>query len=68
VAHPEWGQQVAAMVVPDGEIRGDEIATYLRERLAGYKIPRIVQFVDALPLTGSGKVERKAVKAALENQ
>ena len=68
VAHPEWGQQVAAMIVADGEISGDEIAAYLRGRLAGYKIPRIVRFAEALPLTGSGKIERKSVKAILERQ
>ncbi len=68
LAHPEWGQQVAAMVVAEGDVAPDEIAAYLRARLAGYKIPRIVRFVDALPLTGSGKIERKTVKGMLERQ
>jgi o-succinylbenzoate---CoA ligase len=66
VPHPEWGQQVAAMIVADEKADPDEIAAYLRGRLAGYKIPRIVRLVDALPLTGSEKIERKTVKAMLE--
>ena len=65
VAHPEWGQQVAAMIVTDGEVDLDQIAADLRGKLAGYKIPRIVRVVDALPLTGSGKIARKAVAEAL---
>jgi O-succinylbenzoic acid--CoA ligase len=65
VAHPEWGQQVAAMLVADGAVDLAEVAAYLRGRLAGYKIPRIVRLVDMLPLTGSGKVARKVVAEAL---
>lgn len=65
VAHPEWGQQVAAMVVAGGETSSEALTAYLREKLAGYKIPRIVRFVDALPLTGSGKIARKTVAEAL---
>jgi O-succinylbenzoic acid--CoA ligase len=68
VAHPEWGQQVAAMLVAVGAVDRTEVAAYLRGRLAGYKIPRIMRIVDALPLTGSGKIARKAVAEALSQE
>lgn len=68
--HDEWGQQVAAMVVtrPHEVITSDELSTYLRERLAGYKRPRIVEFVEELPLTGSGKINRSEVVRLLSAQ
>jgi O-succinylbenzoic acid--CoA ligase len=58
--HAEWGQQVAAMVVlnPGGDAGEEALLAFCRERLAGYKLPRRVVFVDALPLTASGKVAR----------
>lgn len=63
IQNAEWGQQVAAAVVlrPEASLRDTELIAYLRTRLAGYKLPRVIKFIDALPLTGSGKIERKAV-------
>ncbi|MEO0598113.1 MAG: o-succinylbenzoate--CoA ligase [Chloroflexota bacterium] len=61
---PEWGQRVAAAIVVEAgaTLSQDEVESYSREHLAGYKIPRIVRFVESLPLTGSGKVQRPAVR------
>lgn len=61
--HPEWGEQVAALVVlaEDESINAADLRAYCRERLAGYKQPRFIAFADSLPLTGSGKIERRAV-------
>jgi len=39
-----------------------EIIAHCRENLAPYKIPRIVEFVDAIPLTAVGKVDKKALR------
>ena len=36
--------------------RGDELIAYCRERLAHYKVPKRVRFVDALPLNAMNKV------------
>ncbi len=60
---PEWGQRVAAAIVCSKGTTEDEIITYAREHLAGYKVPRVIMFVDAFPQTASGKVQRKAVVA-----
>ncbi|GAA0657852.1 o-succinylbenzoate--CoA ligase [Salarchaeum japonicum] len=62
---PEWGERVAALVVPEGETDADEIRAFCRERLAGYKVPRTVAFADDLPRTASGTVDRAAVREAL---
>ena len=61
--HPDWGKQVAAIVVlHDGaSLSADELLEYSRLHLAGYKQPRAIFFSDTLPLTGSGKVQRKKV-------
>ena len=39
-----------------------EINTFAKERLALYKIPRVIEFVDALPKTVSGKIRRKQIR------
>jgi o-succinylbenzoate---CoA ligase len=63
IPHPEWGQQVAAAVTlrEDAVLTEDDLITFCRVRLAGYKIPRRVCFVDELPQTASGKIARSAV-------
>ena len=54
------GETVKAIVVLRAEARGkttaDDITTWARDNMAAYKVPRLVQFVDALPKSGSGKV------------
>jgi O-succinylbenzoic acid--CoA ligase len=59
----EWGQQVAAVIVLKSEMTTNEVdlTAFCREQLAGYKIPRRFRFVESLPKTASGKIERKAV-------
>ena len=56
--HPDWGETVAAIVVgaKDSGINEDQIKTFLSDKLAKYKIPRMFKFVEALPHTPSGKV------------
>lgn len=67
---PEWGQRVAAAVVlrPGVQATPAELEAHCRAHLAGYKVPRVIQFVAALPQTASGKVRRPAVKALLQQQ
>ena len=58
--HDEWGQQVSAMVVGSfGQpLEPEALIRWMRERLAGYKCPRVIDVVDELPRTPSGKVKR----------
>ncbi len=56
---PRRGETVKAVVVPAGgrqEASAEEIIAWARERLAAYKCPRIVEFVEELPKSGSGKI------------
>lgn len=54
------GETVKAVVVPRAGARGsltaEQIEQWAREKMAAYKVPRVVEFVDALPKSGSGKV------------
>ncbi|MFY9887532.1 MAG: AMP-binding protein [Streptosporangiaceae bacterium] len=61
----EWGEIVHATVVlaPGSELTGDQIKTFGKEHLAGYKVPRSVDFVDELPRTGSGKILKRQLRA-----
>ncbi len=61
IPNAEWGQQVGAAVVLRGETDAETLAAFLRETLAGYKVPRRWLFIDALPLTASGKIARAEV-------
>jgi fatty-acyl-CoA synthase len=66
VPHPTRGENVAAFVVRRDEHCGDaELVRYCRERLASYKVPRHIVFCGEgeLPVLGSGKVNKQALRA-----
>jgi acyl-CoA synthetase (AMP-forming)/AMP-acid ligase II len=65
VPSQEWGEAVHATVVlaPGSALTGEEITAYAREHLAGYKVPRSVDFTDELPRTGSGKLLKRQLRA-----
>jgi acyl-CoA synthetase (AMP-forming)/AMP-acid ligase II len=55
----KWGELVTALVVPDGDdVTSDELISHCRTALAGYKCPKRVDFVDALPRTATGKLQK----------
>jgi long-chain acyl-CoA synthetase len=61
------GEEVVAFVAlnaPDA-VSAAELVDWSRQRIGGYKYPREVQFVDAMPLTAVGKLDRKALRARL---
>jgi fatty-acyl-CoA synthase len=60
----EFGQRLkAVVVVRDGaSVSEDEIKTHVKSNLAGYKVPRDVEFVDELPRTSTGKVLKRELK------
>jgi acyl-CoA synthetase (AMP-forming)/AMP-acid ligase II len=59
-----WGEIVHAVVVaaPNAQIDPAELQAHVRERLANYKVPRSVDIVDELPLSGAGKVLKREVR------
>jgi acyl-CoA synthetase (AMP-forming)/AMP-acid ligase II len=64
VEDEQFGQRLKAVVVlRDGASVGeDEIKTHVKSNLAGYKVPREVEFVDELPRTSTGKVLKRALR------
>jgi acyl-CoA synthetase (AMP-forming)/AMP-acid ligase II len=64
VPDEKWGEVGKALVVPvpDSGVTADEILAYARERLAGFKIPRSVDFVEAIPRNASGKVLKRELR------
>ena len=66
IPDPEWGQSVAAVVVSNAtELTEPDLIGFCRKRLAGYKLPRAMRFVDHLPQTASGKIDREAARGLL---
>ena len=67
VPDDEWGQRIAAVVVPRPGVSLDaaEVQDFARRSLRGSKTPEIVSFVDALPFTETGKLLRRVVQADL---
>jgi long-chain acyl-CoA synthetase len=58
------GELAKAYVVlkPDMTATSDELVAHSREHLAAYKVPRIVQFVEQVPITASGKIVRRLLE------
>lgn len=58
IPDPAWGEAVHACVVlrPDADCTAEALISHSRQLIAAYKCPRSVAFLDALPLSGAGKV------------
>jgi long-chain acyl-CoA synthetase len=68
VPSDEWGEAVKVVVTLNpghepGEALAAEILAFARERLAGFKIPRSIDFVEELPRSPAGKIQRGKVRA-----
>ncbi len=61
----EWGEVVHATVVRSAgsSLTAAQVTAFARENLAGYKVPRSVDFTGELPRTGSGKVLKRQLRA-----
>ncbi len=64
VPDEEWGEAVKAMVVKaaDQEVEEAELIAFARERIAGYKVPKSIDFVEALPRNPSGKILKREMR------
>lgn len=60
-----WGEAVHAVVVPHpgANIEREELLDWARARIAGYKLPRTMETVSALPKNAAGKILRREVRA-----
>ena len=64
VPDSRWGEAVKAVVVkkPGAEVSAEDVIAHARGRIAGYKLPKSVDFVDALPRNPTGKVLRRELR------
>jgi long-chain acyl-CoA synthetase len=65
IPHDRWGETPCAKVVrvADSQMTADQLLAYCRERLAGFKCPTSIQWIDQLPRSPSGKVLKKDLRA-----
>ena len=68
LADDTWGEAVHAAVVCDKQsaLSSEELRAWCKSRMSGYKVPKAIHFMDALPRNAMGKVTKQAVKALLE--
>jgi long-chain acyl-CoA synthetase len=65
VKHESHGEEVKAVLAlkPGASATPEEIIAYCKEKLAAYKYPRIVEFLDTLPKTATGKILKRELRA-----
>ncbi len=61
VPHDSHGEEIKAVVIRNegAEITEGELVAWSKDQMAGYKYPRIIEFVDALPMTATGKILKR---------
>ncbi|WP_435822695.1 fatty acyl-CoA synthetase [Microbispora bryophytorum] len=64
VRHPSWIEAVVAIIVtkPGTAVTEEELRAHVRTRLAAFKVPKAVAFVDALPKNPSGKILKRELR------
>ncbi|MDE0158169.1 MAG: malonyl-CoA synthase [Gammaproteobacteria bacterium] len=64
VPHPDFGEAVVAVIVcaPGATLNADQVTAHAKDRLAGYKAPKHVAFVDELPRNTMGKVQKNLLR------
>lgn len=64
IPHERWGETVCAVIETDEEaaVDGEEIIAFCKERLASFKKPTVVEVVDQIPRTATGKVQKFVLK------
>ena len=68
--HPRWDERPVALIVRagDGEIGTEAVIAHCATRFAKWQLPDDVLFVDSIPLTSTGKMDKKTVRARLERE
>ncbi|NWG01884.1 MAG: long-chain-fatty-acid--CoA ligase, partial [Syntrophaceae bacterium] len=64
VPDPKWGEAVKGIVVlkPGKKATQEEIIQFCKEKMAHYKAPKSIDFIETLPKTGSGKIHKKGLR------
>jgi fatty-acyl-CoA synthase len=69
IPDPKWGEAGLACVVlkPDVQVSADALLEHMRQHLAGYKVPKKVEILDELPISGAGKILKRELKEQFTN-
>jgi acyl-CoA synthetase (AMP-forming)/AMP-acid ligase II len=62
-----WGERVEAAIVCGRPVDVEELRSYCRTRLAGYKVPRRFHVVAEMPLTAAAKVDKRRLSEVLSD-
>ena len=64
IPHEQYGEEIKACVVlkPGKSVEADALKTWTKERIADYKYPRHIAFLEALPMSATGKILKKELK------
>ena len=65
--HPDFGEAVAAVVKRDGPVEEGDVIAVAKERLANFKVPKRVFFVEDLPRNAMGKVQKAELRQTYED-
>jgi long-chain acyl-CoA synthetase len=68
VPHASLGEEVAAAIAlrPGAEVSEDELREFAKSRVAAYKYPRLIWFIDELPKGPTGKILKRAIEIPAE--
>jgi long-chain acyl-CoA synthetase len=66
VPHDSLGEEVKAFVIrkPGAEITEEELVAWCKDNMASYKYPRTIEFRDQLPMSATGKILKRELRAA----
>ncbi len=66
----KYGEELCAWIVvkPDQVLTEDEVRDFCKERIAYYKVPRYIRFVDAFPMTVTGKIQKFRIREMMKEQ
>ena len=69
-SHPKWVEEITAAIVlrKNDSLDAQAIIDFLRDKLASYKLPRSVLFVDEVPKTAIGKINRKSLRDQVNSE
>jgi fatty-acyl-CoA synthase len=66
VPDEKWGEAAKAVVVARAPVTAQELRDHVRARLAGFKVPRQIEFVEELPKTSTGKIQKFKLRAPMD--
>ncbi|WP_339677395.1 AMP-binding protein [uncultured Zhongshania sp.] len=60
--HEKWGEIVLALLVVKSQVNASEISEFTREYLSGFKVPKLIVFIDSIPRNAGGKILKRKLR------